>query len=206
MVSYPLDHLTQPDPQVVGGPIQDDEALFLFAIIRGMRLRRILEVGGLHGYSATNFLRAVGPEGIVYTIDIEPVPPQAPNHRTIRKDVALVTADDLGSAPLDLLFFDAHSYVGQTDLLHRLTRGGVVTDATVIALHDTNLHPSQFAPWAYPVEDGWVHQDAERRMVNDLRRMGYDAFCLHTRPERHDESLPFRHGITVLQKQKTLQV
>jgi hypothetical protein len=32
MVSYPLSHLTQDDSQVVYGPIQDDEALVLFAL------------------------------------------------------------------------------------------------------------------------------------------------------------------------------
>lgn len=49
MVAYSLSHLTQADDQRVGGPIQDDEALVLFALIRAMRLKRILEVGGLGG-------------------------------------------------------------------------------------------------------------------------------------------------------------
>ena len=33
MVNYDLAHLTQPENQNVSGPIQDDEALFLYSII-----------------------------------------------------------------------------------------------------------------------------------------------------------------------------
>ena len=58
MVNYDLTHLTQNENQRVLGPIQDDEALFLYSIIRGCRLERILEIGGLNGYSARNFLKA----------------------------------------------------------------------------------------------------------------------------------------------------
>ena len=58
MVNYNFTHLTQNYQQNVWGPIQDDEALFLYSIIRGSRLTRILEIGGLHGYSGLNFLKA----------------------------------------------------------------------------------------------------------------------------------------------------
>ena len=206
MVAYDLAHLTQPDSQDVGGPIQDDEALFLFAMVRAMRLRRILEVGGLDGYSARNFLAAMGPEGVLYTVDLEPVPPVAPNHRTITKDVAALTASDLDGCRFDMIFFDAHAYVPQLDLLMRLRTAGMVNDETVLALHDTNLHPTRTCSWAYPVEEGWVHQDVERRMVNDLRRMGYDGFALHTNLAAHDETLPFRHGVTIMRKFRDLTV
>jgi predicted O-methyltransferase YrrM len=54
-----LIHLTQDVNQQVGGPIQDDEALMLFAVVRGCRFKRILEIGGLFGYSAKNFCEAV---------------------------------------------------------------------------------------------------------------------------------------------------
>ena len=44
MVYYDLTHLNQPSNQFVLGPIQDDEALFLYSIIRGSRLKYILEL------------------------------------------------------------------------------------------------------------------------------------------------------------------
>ena len=38
--------------QEVVGPMQDDEALLLFALARTMGVNRVLEVGGLGGFSA----------------------------------------------------------------------------------------------------------------------------------------------------------
>ncbi len=49
--------------------MQDDEALFLYSLVRSLRLSRVLEIGGLSGYSARNFLRAMEPtQGVVYTV------------------------------------------------------------------------------------------------------------------------------------------
>jgi predicted O-methyltransferase YrrM len=67
-MNYNLSHLTQNTTKVYG-PIQDDEALLLYALIRTMGLKYIVEVGGLDGYSAKNFLRAINNEGKVITID-----------------------------------------------------------------------------------------------------------------------------------------
>lgn len=202
MVAYDLGHLTQPDSQEVSGPIQDDEALFFFALIRVMQLKRILEIGGLQGYSARNFCAAVGAKGIVFTVDIQPVPAKAPNHVTIQKDARSLAADDIGREPIDLVFFDCHDYKVQFDCYHHFRREQIVTDDTVLAFHDTNLHPTQTVHWAYPTEEGWVHQDAERRMVNDFKRMGYDIFALNTSMKSHGPHLPYRHGVTVAKKFK----
>lgn len=205
---YDLSHLVQPLDQQVGGPVQDDEALLLYAAVRTMRVRRVLEIGGLSGYSARNFVRAMAWErkAEVYTVDLNPVESVAPNHHTICKDAALLTPDDLHGQPLDLVFFDCHVFDAQMDLFVRLKNHDLIHDKTVIALHDTNLHPRKQAPWAYPVSDadgsaGFVHQAVERRMVNVLRsQFGYDAFCAHTDMLRHDDILPARHGLTLMRK------
>ena len=57
--------------QDVIGPMQDDESLLLFALVRTSHVRRVLEIGGLHGESAMNFLRALKHKqrAVVYTID-----------------------------------------------------------------------------------------------------------------------------------------
>lgn len=207
MVKYNLSHLTQPDNQFIGGPIQDDEALLLFAIIRVMRLRRVLEIGGLDGYSARNFCEAVGPEGNVYTIDRNYFTPVAPNHTVIMRDAAKIEAADIGNTQLDLIFFDCHDYAAQMTLFRRLRDAGMISSRAVIALHDTNLHPPVLHP-AYPrpehddiIDDGgWVHQPVERRMVNDLHRLGWDAFVLDTRMKDHDATLPIRHGLTLMRQ------
>lgn len=201
MVSYALDHLVQPDDQTVVGPIQDDEALLLFALARCMRIRTVLELGGLDGYSARNFCRAVGPDGQVFTVDLKPVAPVAPNHRTMAMDVGALTRADIGGAELDLVFFDCHDFDAQMALFHRLTAEGAITHRTLLALHDTNLHPVKMADWVYPLDGGgFVHQPVERRMVNALKAEGYDAVMLHTPLDRHDATLPMRHGLTLMQR------
>ena len=201
MVAYDLAHLTGRDDQLVEGEIQDDEALFLYSLIRGMRLKRVLEVGGAGGYSATNFVKAVDGDGIVYTVGTDDVAQVAPNHKTILKDAATVVAEDVDYLPLDLVFFDCHLYDGQMELFFELRRSGVVTDATVLALHDTNLHPHKFVESAYLAEPcGFVHQIVERQMVNDFKEMGYDAFSLHTKLAYHGPHLPYRHGVTILSR------
>lgn len=205
---YDLSHLTQPLNQKVGGPIQDDEALLLYSVVRGMRVRRVLEIGGLGGYSARNFLQALkwDIDTAVYTVDINPVKSQASNHFTIQKDVALLQPEDVHGRALDLVFFDCHVLDAQMNMFVSFINKGLITDDTIIALHDTNLHPRKTAPWSYPVSDangdaGFVHQDVERKMVNQLRKQfGYDAFCLHTRMARHDDILPTRHGVTLMKK------
>lgn len=212
MVAYDLSHLTQPDHQFVLGPIQDDEALFLYGMIRGMRLRRVLEIGGgMTGYSAQTLCRAVGPHGRVYTVDVNPVPKVADNHTIILKDAAKIAKEDVEDQPLDLVFFDCHDYDAQMLAFLELTVAGLITPRTVIALHDTNLHYQQVVDFAYelPGRPGcWVHQHAERSVVNTLvHEHGYHAFNLHTGPEAHaDGSLPVRHGLTLCQKFETLDI
>ena len=204
MVSYNLTHLTQDDSQNVAGPIQDDEALFLYSIIQGMRLKRVFEIGGLNGYSATNFLRAVGKDGVVYTCDLNPVPRLADNHIVLTKNAASVTPADLHNMPLEFIFFDCHEYNVQMQLYHSLKDFGLITPHTVIGLHDTNTHPFKAAPWAYATSQGYVHQKVERDMVNDFVRMGYHAFCLHTRHSKHSDAFPLRHGVTIMTEFKPL--
>lgn len=209
MVKYDLSHLTQDDTEMVCGPIQDTEALFLYSIIRGMGLRRILEIGGVDGYSATNFIKAfIKPEqSILYTIDIHPVPKVAPNHKVIVKDATHVTARDIDHTPLDMVFFECHVIDVQMTLYNNLKKMGMITDDTLIVLHDTNLHPKQY--WSnhgYKTEEGWVHQGAEREMANIfVQEHGYHAFSLHTKMNVHDDAFPMRHGVTLLQKFRALK-
>ncbi|WP_160119938.1 O-methyltransferase [Rhodovarius lipocyclicus] len=198
--------MTQSDAQDVVGPIQDDEALFLFSLVRVLRCRNILEIGGLDGYSARNFLAAMGEGGTLFTVDLSPVPQLGENHVVIVKDCAAIEPADIRHATLDLLFFDAHAYDAQLELFMRLTSAGAVDEHTVLALHDTNLHPHKFVPWSYETEGGFVHQAVERRLVNELKSLGYDAFSLHPPMSRHQESLPYRHGLTVMQKYRALSV
>jgi hypothetical protein len=205
MVKYMLDHLSQAPDQNVWGPIQDDEALFLYSIIRASRLNRILEIGGQTGYSAKNFLYAVNNDGTVYTCDLNPVPKLNPNHTVIIKNALDLSIEDVDGKPIDLLFFDCHDMV-QMDMFERFKAAGIVTDKTILALHDTNLHYPPYNMWGQFVESegGWAHQPVEREMVNKFKDMGYDCFSISTDASKHNPSFPIRHGVTVCQKFRRL--
>lgn len=207
MVKYDLSHLTQDDNQRVLGPIQDDEALFLYSIIRGCRMERILEIGGLSGYSAKNFLQALSfsKNSVLYTCDINSVPVLADNHKVIIKNALDLTSDDLDSTPVDLVFFDCHDMV-QMDMYYKFLEKNIINDNTVLALHDTNLHYAPFHVWGPYIEEegGYAHQPVERNMVNIFKTLGYDIFSISTDSSKHSDSLPFRHGITVCKKFKRL--
>lgn len=206
---YDLAHLTQRQPQQVVGPVQDDEALLLYALVRGMRMQAIVEIGGLGGYSARNFLRAMDvTNGTMYTVDLNPVPRQDPvRHVTVQKNVFNLTAEDLDSRKFDLIFFDAHVVEPQMHLYSVMEQSGMVDEHTMIALHDTNLHPENFVGWAQQLEGGgWVHQRAERVMVNRLRQLGWDALSLHPPFRVHGPQLPFRHGVTLMQRFRPMAV
>ena len=90
-MNYNLNHLTQSEDQSNPGPIQDDEALLFFALIRVTRIKRILEFGGVPGYSAKNFCEAIKNDGAVYTVDWGvdgPISQQGSSHIIITKNAA----------------------------------------------------------------------------------------------------------------------
>jgi len=207
MVNYDLTHLTQSEDQKVLGPIQDDEALFLYSIIRGCRLTRILEIGGLSGYSAKNFLQALSfnKEGVLYTCDINPVPTLAENHKVIIKNALHLSINELDNKPLDLIFFDCHDIV-QMDIYYKFVKNNIINDNTILALHDTNLHYPPFNVWGNYIEkeNGYAHQPVERDMVNKFKNLGYDIFGISTNQTKHNADFPFRHGVTVCKKFKHL--
>lgn len=203
MVKYDFSHLTQDENQKVLGPIQDDEALFLYSIIRGNRMTRIFEIGGLNGYSGKNFLQALSytKNGILYTCDINPVPKLADNHKLLIKNALEITLEDIDNLPLDLIFFDCHDLV-QLNVYDNFLKNGIINDKTILALHDTNLHYSPYNFWGPYIkeEDGYAHQPVERHMVNLFKEHGYDIFSISTDKTKHDDSFPFRHGITLCKK------
>lgn len=202
-MNYNLSHLSQPEHQRVFGPIQDDEALLLYSIIRVTRLKNIIEIGGLGGYSASNFLAAVGSQGIVYTVDINPVPKLAHNHVVIQKDCGLITSDDVPNK-IELIFFDAHDYAAQKSLYHTLLQHNIIDNNVILAIHDTNLHPNKYVERSYYMEDdgGWVHQHVERELVTYFKSLGFDAISFHTKID--EPTIEFRHGITIMKMFKSL--
>lgn len=210
MVNYNISHLDQPDNQNVSGPIQDDEALFLYSIVRGCRLSYILEIGGLDGYSARNFLQAMdyprneNEKYMMYTCDTNPVVAINDHHKVIIKDAIHLTPEDLDNNQLDMVFYDCHDMV-QLNIHNILLSKNIITDNTIIALHDTNLH---YDPHQHPdsifneIEKGFAHQTIERKIVNIFKKMGYDVFNIQTDASKHSDLFPVRHGISICRKFK----
>jgi len=218
MVDYNLKHLIQADEQSNPGPIQDDEALFLFALIRVTRIKRIVEFGATLGYSAKNFCEAIGNNGTVYSVDwgLEEICPKlAVNHKVIIKNVADITADDLDNEPIDLLFFDCHAYEAELCAFQNLRKAGIITDKTILVFHDTNLWPTKDSPnlskadWveiSYEVEGGWRFCPPESQLVNDFKEMGYDILNLGTKRDVHGEHFPYRCGLNIVSKFTPLEL
>lgn len=198
-MNYNLTHLTQPSSQDLLGPIQDDEALVLYSIIRTSRLENVVELGGLSGYSAKNFLEA---GARVFTIDINPVPIMGPNHYTIIKSAAEVKPKHDIGMKIDLVFFDCHHYEASLTFFNNMVEDGLITDDTILVLHDTNLHYNKITPDSFHNGEGWVHQVAERELTNHFFDLGYQILSLGTKPHSHNETFPYRHGLTICKKFK----
>jgi hypothetical protein len=203
MVTYNLDHLKQKDDQYDMGPIQDDEALFLFGLVRTMQIKRVMDIGAIPGGSSRNFCAAVGPDGIVYSVDKDPFEKFADNNVALVKDLAFVTPADVDNKPVEFVFFDCHAYEASLSFFQRFRRAGIINDRTVLGFHDTNLWPSQLDKNSYEVEGGWVFCPPERQLVNDFKKMGgYDVFTLTTTRDKHGPHLPYRAGVTIVQRYK----
>lgn len=183
-MKYDLSHLTQEPDQKVMGPIQDDEALLLYALCRVMLIRNVVEVGVQTGYSAGNFLSAIG--GNIIGIDKSGSGFSHPRFSLLCKNAADVKPEEI-PWPIDLVFFDCHDEEAQKRFFRTMEDAGKITPHTIIAIHDTNLHPG-----------GVRHQPAERQFSNWLLSLGWSAFHAHTRDELHSGDLPFRHGLTLL--------
>lgn len=199
-MNYNLNHLTQPSSQDLLGPIQDDEALVLFSIIRTSRLKRIVEIGGLSGYSAKNFLEATD-GGTVITIDINSVPNMGVGHNTIIKSAADVNKEEIGER-VDMVFFDCHHFEASLSFFNNMIEGGIIDDDTILVLHDTNLHYNKITGDSFHNGEGWVHQVAERDLTNHFFDLGYQVLSLGTKPHSHNETFPYRHGLTICNKFK----
>ena len=69
-LKYDLSHLTQ-DSLIVLGPIQDDEAVFVYGLIKSIRPKTVIECGMGRGYSTINILQAIEQDSLLFTFDIE---------------------------------------------------------------------------------------------------------------------------------------
>jgi len=235
-LSYDLAHIGwQGRKQDVVGPLQDDEALLLFALSRALGVNRVLEIGSLNGDSARNFLSAVRCTLRAKVISVDPsptVPMLAENHVVVRKDAASLSSADLDNLPVELLLLDCHDYQASQKVVRRILSQQLLSATGLIVLHDTGLHPAGLnysgAPHASigtKAGRSWqgahgvdlqvpshrlhvMHQPVERLLAQWIEK--YDAHGNWQRLAVHDDfargAVSYRHGLTVMQRKQSLHV
>ncbi len=202
---YDLNHLKQ-ETQIVYGPIQDDEALFLFGLVKTLRPKTVTEFGYSSGVSALNFLKALDEDTKLYSYDINAATP----HNDIRfkfykKSQTEFEFSDVENRKIDLAFFDdGHLFdlnsVAFTKIVDYLAPNAI------IVVHDTGLHVVKKESFEICVCDfenycGAAHQYDERRFINWIISNYPEWEIIHL----HSFNI-FRHGFTILQKKYNLSL
>jgi predicted O-methyltransferase YrrM len=202
---YDLNHLKQ-ETQLVYGPIQDDEALLLFGLVKALRPKTVIEFGYSGGVSALNFLKALDEDGKLYSYDINP----ATSHNDKRlkfyqKSQTEFLFSDVDNRKIDLAFFDdGHIFDINTNAFVKVIE--YLAPNAVIVVHDTGLHvvkkePFQMGSCDFENFCGAAHQHDERRFINWIIE-NYPNWSVI---QLHSFNI-FRHGFTILQKKYNLSL
>ncbi len=199
------------------GPLQRDEAVALFGIIRTLRPKVVVEFGFFHGHSAFNFLRALSDDARLfsYDIDVESIERAATEFSFdqrftfIGKSQTEFDPADIGNRQIDFAFFDAaHELELNTETFRRIV--GHLSDEAMIAVHDTGLwHRRDFAaihetfasemPGVWESEELYAHQPGERDFIDWIvsSHPAFSALHFHS-------TATLRHGFTLLQRKRRL--
>jgi predicted O-methyltransferase YrrM len=207
-----LAHLRFFHEETALGPIQREEALLLFALVRVLRPRVVVEFGFHRGHSALNFLLALPPGGRLYSYDVSDgaaaiarrLFASFPAFRYLHKSQAEFAAADVEGAEIDLVLFDAaHDLALNLETFARIYPR--LAPGAIIAVHDTgtwaraHMRPEHHS-WAAERPGGWLSEEEyqpweeERRFVNTLRENCPELAQLHLHSAR-----TLRHGLTLLQ-------
>ena len=212
-----VSHLASYEGDEALGPVQRDEALLLFALVRTTMPRVVVEFGFRTGHSAFNFLRALPPDAMVYSYDTSSGSGSIaalefahfPNFRFLSKPQQQFDPADIEHREIDFVFFDAaHEFDANRETWSKLAP--LLAEHAIVAVHDTGTwaksHFASAHAWAAESEPGrWLneeeyeHQSGERQFVNWIVETSpeYCVVQLHT-------LRALRHGLTLLQKRWTL--
>lgn len=199
------------------GPLQRDEAIALFGIIRTLRPKVIVEFGFFHGHSAFNFLQALPADGRLFSYDIDADSIKRAKTEFnfdrrftfIGKSQTDFDPEDIGNRAIDFAFFDAaHELDLNIETFKRIVPH--LAAEAMVAIHDTGLwHRDHFAPihetftrehpGVWKGEDLYAHQPGERAFIDWIvvEHPGFSAIHFHS-------TRTLRHGFTLLQRQRQL--
>jgi predicted O-methyltransferase YrrM len=211
-----LAHIPLLKEEIVIGPVQRDEALLLFGLVRVLRPAVLLEVGFFRGVSAFNFLRAMDPDARLYSVDISPhsahlARAQFGNDPRLRfrlRSQDAIERADLDGAQADFIFLDAsHDLELNKVTFERLL--DVMTERALLAVHDTGAVPGDLIPPMYQdrvraLRDRWIgdeyeHVPPERAFVNWILDSHPEFAQIHLHSSR-----TIRWGLTLLQRSSPL--
>ncbi|HEV2813283.1 MAG TPA: class I SAM-dependent methyltransferase [Solirubrobacteraceae bacterium] len=210
-------HAYHEGPGVIG-PVQSEEALVLYGLVRAVRPRTVVEFGFDQGRSAFNFLRALDADARLYSFDVRDEAAQLAGAlfggeerlRFVRKSQAEFEAVDVDGRAVDFVFLDASHDLGlNQETLRRVLP--VLAPGAIVAIHDTGtLSRATMAPalraeadavrsaqWV--TEDAFEHQPGERATVNWLRDEHPELAQIHLHTHR-----VVRWGLTLLQRSERL--
>ena len=196
------------------GPLQKDEAMFLFSYLKCTKPKTVLELGFNLGHSALAILNAIDSDCIFKTVDINPKSEKIfkskfskkfRNAEFILDDMSMVDFEKkFGQNTIDFIFFDAvHDLEVNIRTFHNLKH--LISKNCIIMIHDTGvwhrnfMHKSHFEVLAI-IKHKWLddnivaHQIDERKFANFLmKEHGFQSFNIHS-------SNVLRHGITILNR------
>lgn len=200
------------------GPLQRDEALALFGIVRALAPKTVVEFGFYHGHSAFNFLQAMEMDSKIFSFDISEESairatqefPQDPRFAFLHKSQTDFTPEDVENRTIDFVFFDAaHDLSLNVETFEKLLPS--LAPTCTIAIHDTGLWiKSHFKPvhhefvaktgHSFLAGNQYPHQPDERKFVNWIckNHPAFVAIHLHS-------TNTLRHGITLLQRSESVQ-
>jgi predicted O-methyltransferase YrrM len=208
-----ISHLTFFD-EVADGPVQREEALFLYALLRVVRPRTAVETGFFKGRSALNFLCALDADARLYSFHIDEncaerareLFGQDPRFTFRIRSQTELTRDDIDGREADFVFLDAsHDFdLNRATFLQLLP---LMASNAIPAVHDTGTIPRQFLPsdhYWFESSIGWI--DDEREVFPDER--AFLNWVLDEHPEFSQVHFHSRRtkrcGITGLQRSARL--
>jgi predicted O-methyltransferase YrrM len=192
------------------GPLQRDEALFLYSLVRVLRPETIVEIGFLRGRSSFNFLSALDPDGRLYAFDIDPACERRaaalfgddPRFTFRVRSQDALTSDDIDGRTADVVLLDAsHELELNKRTFERIVP--LMGQRAILAVHDTGTIPRAHVPkghWWLESDQGWVGD--EREVMPDERAFVNWILESHSEfSEVHLHSLrTMRLGLTLLQR------
>jgi len=204
---YSLSHLRFFQDAKIG-PIQRDEALLLYAMVKTVDPKTIVELGFYEGHSSINFLKAMSSDARLFSYDITEASRKLAmkiedkRFKFVFKSQSEFEPSDVDNRLIDLVLFDAaHDFQLNVTTFQKLI--GSLMATALIVVHDTGAWYGNLKGLMTPqghfsnelASSAYIHQPGERAFVNWAKETMKDFNQIHL----HSTS-KFRHGMTVFQK------